>query len=281
MNGRKNIFFTTKRLNDHITRIIGAFGEMMYLVEGMEKSVLLDTGMGIGNLREVINNLTTKPVTVLLTHGHLDHAMAAWLFENVYINKEDLIVYQKQKEWELRASFVSSKNPKLLDDMISVGEVNMKFLEDGQKFDLGGITITAFSVPGHTLGSMVFLIEEDDILLMGDACNSNTLVYDWYSTSIETYRNSLLRLQVKLDGKGKTSIFSHEKEEQDTQMVLREGIMLCDNILSGKAAAIPASFAGSNGWMAKEKGSDRLPADGTYVNIMYHKDWIYGNKMFL
>lgn len=37
MNGRKNIFFTTKKLNDHITRIIGAFGEMMYLVEGMEK----------------------------------------------------------------------------------------------------------------------------------------------------------------------------------------------------------------------------------------------------
>ncbi|MBU5481466.1 MBL fold metallo-hydrolase [Blautia sp. MSJ-19] len=280
MNEIQNEFFKSQKLSDHITRITGIFGEMMYLVEGTKKVVLLDTGMGIGNLRSFIEELTDKPVTVLLTHGHLDHAMAAWMFDEVYMNREDFIIYQKQKTWEVRASFAGAKNIRLLDDMLPVGKVNMKSLTDKQKFDIGNITISAFSVPGHTPGSMVFLIEEEDILLMGDACNSNTLVYDWYSTSIETYRDSLIHLQKNLGEKGKISIFSHEEKERNTQMIFEEGIVLCNKILSGEAEAIPAIFAGTSGWMAKKKGKDRLPADGSYVNIMYHKDRIWRNRMF-
>jgi hydroxyacylglutathione hydrolase len=45
----------------------------MYLLEGREKALLIDTGWGAGNLRALVEKLTSKPVIVTNTHGHLDH----------------------------------------------------------------------------------------------------------------------------------------------------------------------------------------------------------------
>ena len=44
-----------------------------YLIEGEERAVLIDNGMGQGNLRHVIDYLTDKPYIILNTHGHIDH----------------------------------------------------------------------------------------------------------------------------------------------------------------------------------------------------------------
>lgn len=46
----------------------------MYLLEGDEKALLIDTGWGSGTLRPYVERLTQKPVQVILTHGHLDHS---------------------------------------------------------------------------------------------------------------------------------------------------------------------------------------------------------------
>ena len=44
-----------------------------YLIVGDERAALIDTGMGVGNIAAVIDDLTDKPVTVLLSHAHWDH----------------------------------------------------------------------------------------------------------------------------------------------------------------------------------------------------------------
>jgi glyoxylase-like metal-dependent hydrolase (beta-lactamase superfamily II) len=43
------------------------------LVIGPEKAALIDTGCGIGNLRQAVEEVTDKPVIVINTHTHLDH----------------------------------------------------------------------------------------------------------------------------------------------------------------------------------------------------------------
>ena len=44
-----------------------------YLLCGTKKALLIDTGLGIENIKKVVENLTALPVSVLTTHAHWDH----------------------------------------------------------------------------------------------------------------------------------------------------------------------------------------------------------------
>lgn len=48
--------------------------DAMFLLEGDEKALLIDTGTGVFDIPELVRQLTNKPVMVALTHGHIDHA---------------------------------------------------------------------------------------------------------------------------------------------------------------------------------------------------------------
>jgi glyoxylase-like metal-dependent hydrolase (beta-lactamase superfamily II) len=65
----------------------------MYLIEGKEKAALIDTGVGVGDLKPFIRELTDKPLIVLVTHGHVDHALGAVSFDEVYMSHIDETVY--------------------------------------------------------------------------------------------------------------------------------------------------------------------------------------------
>ena len=83
------VTFKTEKVSDRVTRIFGICTELMYLVEGEDRAALIDTGSGFGSLKQTVEKLTDKPVIVLLTHGHVDHAMGAGEFETVYMNHND------------------------------------------------------------------------------------------------------------------------------------------------------------------------------------------------
>ena len=90
--------FKTEKISEHITRIHGFCTEFMYLIEGSKAAVLIDTGCGFYSLKNCIHNLTNKPLKVLITHGHVDHAMGANEFEEIYLNHKDKSVYQLHSE---------------------------------------------------------------------------------------------------------------------------------------------------------------------------------------
>ena len=74
---------------------IDEFGvDMVYLVIGRDCAMLVDTGAGLGPLREVVEKLTDKPVFVVNTHGHMDHVMGNYEFEEVYLNEKDVEMMQ-------------------------------------------------------------------------------------------------------------------------------------------------------------------------------------------
>ena len=76
-------YYSAEKLNTHMTAIRSLTGEIMYLIEGEEKAVLVDTCLGVGHLRRFVETLTEKPITVILTHGHVDHALGAPEFDEV------------------------------------------------------------------------------------------------------------------------------------------------------------------------------------------------------
>ena len=266
--------FRTEKISEHITRIYAFSSELMYLVEGSRRAALLDSGSGIGSLLPVIKELTEKPTTVLLTHGHVDHAMGASEFShvNVFINKEDSYIYHSHSTYEFRKAGLFLMEDGCLvteDDFTPVVPIDKyRNLNPGDTFDLGGIHVEMLSCPGHTKGSLVMRIPEERTILLGDACNSFTFLFENYSTSIETYRLSLLELQRETKGSFDTALASHGDGVLAPE-IISENITLCERIMNGTADREPMEFRGNKGFIADAKA---LPHHG---NIVYSDQQIF------
>lgn len=61
-----------------------------YLLNGTERSLLIDTGLGICNISEVINEWTDKPVTAVATHIHWDHIGGHKDYPDFYAHEAEL-----------------------------------------------------------------------------------------------------------------------------------------------------------------------------------------------
>ena len=62
-----------------------------YLLIGEKSALLIDTGLGIADIKQVVESLTSLPILVATTHIHWDHIGGHGSFENiaVYENKKD------------------------------------------------------------------------------------------------------------------------------------------------------------------------------------------------
>lgn len=78
-------FYTIDKISDHMDAVKSRTGEIMYLIKGTERAILADTCLGVGNIRSVVEGMTDLPITVLLTHGHVDHAMGMALMGTSFI----------------------------------------------------------------------------------------------------------------------------------------------------------------------------------------------------
>lgn len=275
-------FYKAEKINAHITAIHSLTGEIMYLAEGTEKTVLIDTCLGVGDLRHFVENITAKPIMVLLTHGHIDHAMGAPEFKNVYMNVKDIPIYRRQCHVKERRGYLQANLGTAFEKTANLNYVeSVPFMEfqpliDGMEFDLGGLHIEAYELPGHTQGSMVFLLPELKILILGDSCNNSTFLFDQDASPLEEYRDTLKRIQLRLDGKYEHVFLSHHVMEVSVD-IIGNVIEVCEDILQGKADDIPFSFMGMHAYIAKSCNERFERTDGKAGNIIYSKEHV---KMF-
>lgn len=269
--------FRTEKLTDRVTRIYGFCGELMYLVEGSRKAALLDTGTGIKSLKACVEKLTDKPVMVLLTHGHVDHAMGAPEFTEVYMNHKDDSIYNDHCSLEFRKEGLAGtplEQEVEPDDFIPEAPCgDFRDLSGGDVFDLGDTTIEVYDCPGHTLGSVVMLIPEERSVLLGDACNYFTFLFDYYSTTITEYEESLKKLSRKLEGKFDTVYLSHG-DGNGHKEILEDVIAVCEDIKAGNTDDVPFSFMGKRGLIARAVTPQMGRKDGGRGNIVYNRERI-------
>jgi glyoxylase-like metal-dependent hydrolase (beta-lactamase superfamily II) len=176
----------------------------MYLVVGTERAMLVDAGLGRGNLRAFVEGIIgTKPLDVFITHGHPDHVAAMGQFEDacdVYMSHHDLAMARSFKESMGFALDLSA----LID------------IHEGMRFDLGGWIFDVYAVPGHSVGSMVLFEASRGLLIAGDAFGSNRPTISdslWMQfpgmLPIDTYLSSLLQVRAKLAGRIKIIYGGH------------------------------------------------------------------------
>ncbi len=157
--------------------------EAMYLIIGSEKALLFDTGYGFTNFRHLIDEVTDLPLIVVCSHGHDDHVLGCWQFDEAYISEDDIELCMSNDNTEQREKQIISRREKTpdIDDLVdrdayfatTISNCNFKFVKDGDKFDLGGITLIVYRLPGHTKGSIALYCPEKKCVFTGDAIMKN------------------------------------------------------------------------------------------------------------
>ena len=139
--------------------------QYMYLLEGEERALLIDTGYGFGELGEYCASLTDKPVIAAVTHGHFDHVLGNKYFNQVYMSE-----YAPGDIGECP----EEENPFKCPDTEYV------VVHDGDSVDLGNRSVRVFEMPAHALSSLYFLDEQRGYLFTGDELDGQVVI--WYFT---------------------------------------------------------------------------------------------------
>ena len=171
-----------------------------YLLNGTERSLLIDTGLGICNICDAVGKLTDKPITAAATHIHWDHIGGHQYFPDFCAHGEEL-------EW-LRGRFPLP--PQVVRDMVAdrcdlpegfdVSAYTMfqgvpaRVLQDGDTIDAGGRVIEVLHTPGHSPGHMCFWEAEREYLFTGDLVYKDTLFAYYPSTDPAAYLASLEKI---------------------------------------------------------------------------------------
>lgn len=259
--------FTSEQVTEHLKRIITPCGVSMYLAEGEKSACLMDTGFGFGDLKGYVDTLTSKPYDVLLSHGHMDHAGGSVQFDRVWLDPLDweLEKWHNTRErriWDVHNGPRGMPEGVTDDDFLPSRTAPYLPYGEGDDFDLGGVTIRPIAVPGHTAGSLVFLIPEDRTAIFGDACGENTLLLFDESVPIPAYREGLLHLQEYADDFD--IVLRNHGNFSSPKQILADNIELCGDIIAGRDAGIPENFFGRQGLLGR-------PAEhpGKVGNILY------------
>lgn len=159
-----NIFYITGKNNSRFP-----YCACLYL-RGKKLRVLIDVGMGAENLAPV------KEMGIdllILTHCHIDHRLTrneildvpVWCHEseaNFLKDREYFYTSMGLKRSGLELSGLFDFAHGVFDT-----EIDHR-LVDGERIELGGITLETIHTPGHTPGHIAFFNPEHDLLFSGD-----------------------------------------------------------------------------------------------------------------
>jgi len=224
----------------------------MYIIEGTKKAMLIDTGTKSAKLDSVVKLITQKPLIVMITHIHPDHAGNINYFDQIYFHPADTVLMRTMKV---------------------AYDGKIKYVSNGEKFDLGGTTIEALFTPGHTPGSIVLLDRKAGNCYSGDAFGSGQV---WMQllphVSMAIYAQSCRTMEALMD-KGITKIYCghypYMKKAYD-KTYMTEMRQLAEELSNGntnEAKSYPTKLPiGARNPMIITKGSASIVFDPDHIN---------------
>ncbi|HCB99632.1 MAG TPA: hypothetical protein DEP42_00175 [Ruminococcaceae bacterium] len=199
----------------------GHFHINIYLVLGSERAALIDTGLGTGNLLAVVQSLTSLPVIVLHTHGHIDHVGADGQFFVLYLNEKERTFFEQSDEMAMgerrRETLVKlhvddPDLPKeILKHCVPLRLQHYRDVEEGCLFDLGGVQLDTVATPGHSEGSVSFVDKKNHYAFTGDGIAN----IHWFDKTVDTTVESFLHMlqHFKESAPGVTTMYAaHPKK---------------------------------------------------------------------
>jgi glyoxylase-like metal-dependent hydrolase (beta-lactamase superfamily II) len=122
-------------------------------------AIVVDPGQrAFAPLRRILDENRLTPAAVLLTHGHIDHMWSAQKVADTY----GCPVYVHPEDRHMLVDPIKGFGPRLAQ--VAFGALFreprqlVELDRDGDKIELGGMTVTVDHTPGHTKGSVVFRV---------------------------------------------------------------------------------------------------------------------------
>jgi len=174
----KNVY-SKMQLQEGVTLIYDGINSSIYVLEGEGAAFVVDTGELNSNLVDYIRKeVTDAPLTLVLTHGHGDHALHANEFPEFCMSSEDDYLVRNLG--------------------IAIG--NRRNIKDGDVISIPGLELTVVDCHGHTPGSMAFVDHKHKAVFHGDAfCNGRNL---WMQiprcSGLREFRETVLRVMYEL-----------------------------------------------------------------------------------
>ncbi len=154
----------TWRIEDGMVRL--------FVLEGKDKALMIDSGMNVPDAKEYAEGLTDKPLSLLNTHADPDHISGNKAFDEIYMNPAE--------EENYRAH---SGTGKILP------------INDGDIIDLGDRPLEIIEIPGHTPGSVAILDINNRVLYSGDSVQDSNIFMFGKFRDIDRYIESMKKLR--------------------------------------------------------------------------------------
>jgi glyoxylase-like metal-dependent hydrolase (beta-lactamase superfamily II) len=156
----------------------GQFEEVIsFLVTGEDRALLFDTGLGIGDMKHVVEQLTDLEVVVLNSHTHYDHIGGNHQFDTIWGRNTDYTLGRAEGSPPeavaefLKEGWVWKRLPEgfVAQDFRSRPFTISRFVDEGDVIDLGGRQLEILSTPGHAPDAICLVDRDNRILLTGDS----------------------------------------------------------------------------------------------------------------
>jgi glyoxylase-like metal-dependent hydrolase (beta-lactamase superfamily II) len=152
-----------------------------YLIEGENQALLIDSCMSGGaDFTGAIRALTTKPVTLVITHSDQDHTAGQVDFLPAFMHPSEFELYAQKGN----------------------AAANARAIWEGETFDLGGVILEIILIPGHTPGSIALLDRANGRLFIGDSVSDAWIYMFGEGRSVSALIASMEKLErlVGLEG---------------------------------------------------------------------------------
>lgn len=188
-------WFTVREIDEKTVAIseLGHWEKIhSFLLLGDNKAALIDTGLGIDNMKRVTDKLTDLPIDVITTHVHSDHIGSHGKYENLYVHEyeeswlaDGIVGLSLEQIRKNTARDITIPTPESFDPATYKpfqGEPT-GLLKDGDTIELGNRKLIIYHTPGHSPGHIVIFDELRGYLFTGDLLYDETPIYAFYPTT--------------------------------------------------------------------------------------------------
>ena len=162
------------KISEHFW-IIEENGVRSFLFEGSKRAMLIDTGFGTLQLRDMVAGLTGLPVFVVNTHTDKDHTGGNRDFKSVYMHPVEMDHYKST-----------------LPEGCCMEDVHP--LWEGDIIDLEFWKFEVVLTPGHTPGSIMLLEREKHMLISGDTIQNGDIFMFGAGRNMQAFQGSLKKM---------------------------------------------------------------------------------------
>jgi hydroxyacylglutathione hydrolase len=182
----------TKQLTENVY-VVRTIISNFYIYTDGENTVCFDTGYLPTIIKRALRriNINTDSIShIFLTHSDYDHVGGIKLFKNgqVYLSVDE-------------EKMITFKKPRLLLFFNKTIKRKYQLLNDGDITYIGKIKVKSITTPGHTPGSMSYLVN-DSILFTGDTLsirNGKIKPFFWLQNMNTTIQKESIKKLLKID----------------------------------------------------------------------------------